>query len=174
MRKSIKIILVITLITAITAFVLFYLFYFRVHMLLQSFDPASDYPKDLPYRYSITSASCSVDSWKAPTATLYLNVSNSGEENYRNYCNMSLVLVDVKTGEPVMFGIDSDIRDWEAKSITTIPIQIDTKYLDFTSYNMYLSILDSSTGDSLPLNNSLRQNKNGYYLGVISISRLIG
>ena len=95
MRKSIKIILVITLITAVTSFVLFYLFYFKVHMLLQSLDPASDYPKDLPYRYSITSATCNVDSWKSPTATIYLNVSNSGDSNYSNYCNMSLILVDV-------------------------------------------------------------------------------
>ncbi|MCR5416531.1 MAG: DUF4832 domain-containing protein [Pseudobutyrivibrio sp.] len=171
MKRSVRVLLTLSIITACIFAIVVYSFYFNIHMMLQPLNKSANYSNSTPYEFSITSASCSIGSLANSDVTITINISNLGTESTPDYCNVALTLINTKSNQPTMIGVTTDTRFWSPNSITAVPVTFNVSDIGTGNYGMYLSVLNND-GSTVEFNNSLRQTKNGYYLGTISILRL--
>lgn len=172
MKKLLHFLLVTTIIAAIAAAVLFELYYYRIHLIVQPLTKLSDFDNELDY--SIVSVSSQPGAWNETTAYIYIDVVNNGSSALNDYCDVSLTLVDSSNNNrPIMIGVDTDTSSWAAGETTSIVVPIDVREIGHSHFSMYFKVWDNKNACDLVFNNNLRSDKNGYYLGTMSVSRFI-
>ena len=171
-KKLIKLFVTTSILALIVICFLVYFNYYKIHFLFQPFTTNPEYDSaGTSYSYQITSIDFEMSSWEESSGTFYINILNTGLESMPNYCDVALTLVSEKTNEPIMIAINTDSSTWNSGT-TTLEVPVDLRDVGFGYYSMYLRIWNDDAAEEFTLNNSLRIEREGYYLGTMSIQHI--
>ena len=175
-KKLLTFIIITTLLAGLVMGLLVHFTYYRLHMMAQPYFTALDYDtsqQDGAYDLTITNAYVEAGSWQASDATIYIDICNQGTASVSSFCDLSVTLVNVSGDAPTTFAVDADIRDCAPGQTITLAAPINLRKLGFGQYSLYFKAWNDKTTSVLPLDNNLKQTRDGYFLGTLSVSHFI-
>ena len=138
------------------------------------FDGSSGYDyigSHLGYRYVLRSSACTFDTWEDDTASLTLEIENTGfSSSYRSF-SVSVLTVNTESQETFETAIDTDSRYWASQSSVSLSLPLDVRSYATGSYAVYFKITDPSSGEQIALANSLDQSDYGYRIASLELAK---
>ena len=123
----------------------------------------------LGYRYVVSSADFSFDTWHDSHAELTVTIDNVGFSSAYRRFETSIILRNTETEEMITLPIDMDNRTWAPSEAATIRQAIDVRAYDKGSYDIFLMITNPASGEVICLGNTMPLSPNGYQLGTLVI-----
>ena len=121
----------------------------------------------LGYRYVINSTSLDFNSLLDETGKLSIEVENIGFANSLKNFDVSLVLKNTDTEELIKIPINTDTTTWYPNE--KITLNADLQLRDYTkgNFNVFLLVIDSTTGSIIKLGTSAPISTNGYQIATM-------
>ena len=119
----------------------------------------------LGYRYLIRSCELKTSGFLRPTVTLTLTLQNTGFSNTLKPFETSVLLKNTETGETVQVPLSADLRKLGSGQTKAFSVKLPVKELESGSYQMYFSVKDETTGQTILLANTNEVTADGYLLG---------
>lgn len=127
----------------------------------------------LGYRYVLRDTDV-VYNYKNQTATLSIDISNVGfAPAYRKY-ESRLLLVNTMDNSTSVVSLDLDNRTWSAGEDTTVSVDIPLADCEDGTYQVYLKLWDTQSGEQIEFGNTMECSGGGYYLGTLTLDNLFG
>lgn len=125
----------------------------------------------LGYRYIVTDASVSYEPWKDTCATLRIAIKNVGFSNAYKQFETRILLKNTSTEEVITIPLEQDNRFWMPEEEIEIMEELDIKTIEEGNYNVYLLMVDTSTGETIKFGNTMPMTSNGYQIGVLEVQK---
>lgn len=123
----------------------------------------------LGYRYRISACSLKSSGLFTHGLTLTLTLQNDGFSNtLKPFCT-SIVLKDKMTGKSTLVPFEIDLRKLGSGQKKSFTVKIPVKDLKHSSYQIYFSVKDEASGQSILLGNQNEITPDGYLLGQLEI-----
>ena len=123
----------------------------------------------LGYRYFIDSCKIHASGWLHPKVHLTLTMENSGFSNTLKYFRTSLTFKHAETGTCTTIPLDIDLRTLGSGQKKSFTAKIPVKDLEQGCYQIYLSVIDETSGQQIFLANTNELTENGYLLGQLEL-----
>lgn len=123
----------------------------------------------LGYRYVLTDAHILFNTWKNETASLKLDIDNKGFSNSYARYDVNILLRNTKTEEMLTLPIDTDNRLWDAGKEHSLSLSLPVRDYEKGTYQVYLILIDSASGEIIKLGNTMPMTSNGYMIGTLEI-----
>lgn len=127
--------------------------------------------RHLGYRYLITDASVTFQTFSDETATLTLSMANTGFANCYKQYDMTILLDNKESHTTYTIACDSDNRYWNSNTTTDITLPLAIRDYDMGTYDIYLSLTDATTGEAIALANTIPASADGYAIGSLTIGK---
>lgn len=125
----------------------------------------------LGYRYVVKDASVYFNTWKDKTAKIELSISNDGFANAYHQFDTTIILKNKETEEMISLPVEVDNRLWMPGQEVTISQNLDIRTYGNGNYNVYLLMIDATTGEVVRMGNTMPLTSNGYQIGVLEIGK---
>lgn len=125
----------------------------------------------LGYRYVIQATNVTFDTWKDSNATLSISMKNTGFSNCYRAFRTSILVKNKQSDQTFEVPVSSDNRFWNSNAVTTFSVPLDIRNYDIGSYDIYLKVIDPSTGSQIKLANELTATEQGYPIASFEIAK---
>ena len=119
----------------------------------------------LGYRYLIHSCKIKKSGWIIPKLTLTLTMENNGFSNTLKPFQTTVLLKNTETGTCTTVPMDADLRRLGSGHKKSYTVKLPVQDLERGSYQIYFSVKDEASGQTILLGNTNEVGDEGYLIG---------
>ena len=119
----------------------------------------------LGYRYLIRSCKIKKSGWIIPKLTLTLTMENNGFSNTLKPFQTTVLLKNTETGTCNTAPLDADLRKLGSRQKKSYTVKLPVKDLERGSYQIYFSVKDETSGQTILFGNTNEVRDEGYLIG---------
>ena len=119
----------------------------------------------LGYRYLIRSCKIKKSGWIIPKLTLTLTMENNGFSNTLKPFQTTVLLKNTETGTCTTVPLDADLRRLGSGQKKSYTVKLPVQDLERGSYQIYFSVKDEASGQTILLGNTNEVGDAGYLIG---------
>ena len=119
----------------------------------------------LGYRYLIRSCKIKKSGWIIPKLTLTLTMENNGFSNTLKPFQTTVLLKNTETGTCTTVPLDADLRKLGSGQKKSYTVKLPVKDLERGSYQIYFSVKDETSGQTILFGNTNEVRDEGYLIG---------
>ena len=119
----------------------------------------------LGYRYLIHSCKIKKSGWIIPKLTLTLTMENNGFANTLKPFQTTVLLKNTETGTCTTVPLDADLRRLGSGQKKSYTVKLPVQDLERGSYQIYFSVKDEASGQTILLGNTNEIGDAGYLIG---------
>ena len=119
----------------------------------------------LGYRYLIRSCKMKKSGWLIPKLTLTLTMENNGFANTLKPFQTTVLLKNTETGTCTTVPLDADLRRLGSGQKKSYTVKLPVQDLERGSYQIYFSVKDEASGQTILLGNTNEVGDEGYLIG---------
>ena len=123
----------------------------------------------LGYRYRITAAEVLFDTWDEKKGEIKLHITNEGFAVANEQFDTTILLKNKDTEEIISIPFDDDNRDWKPSEDVVIKKELDIRSLEKGTYNVYMLMRDTKSGEVIRMGNTMPLTANGYQIGMLQL-----
>lgn len=121
----------------------------------------------LGYRYVVNSTNLSFDPLRDDTGKLNVEFENIGFANTLHNFEVSLVLKNVDTEELIKIPLDTNTSSWYPNQPVSVTADLNLRDYTKGNFNIYVIIIDPTTGSIIKLGNTMPLSTNGYQIATM-------